>query len=207
MRGLSLPRETSLQPDHDRDHTLPSIIGVHVRARVPPVINPLGEGNDSIKRFFPIDEDDADLGTVAVSSTGVGLAPIAVDNSKRSTPKISHSPESMPPRESHEQPLDSGHHPEPLYDMEAIVKPANTKALGSLKEELYRIVNQVGEGTFGKVYKAQNLVSRAYVALKLIRMEGERDGFPVTAMREIKLLQSLHHTNIVNLHEMMVSKG
>jgi CTD kinase subunit alpha len=76
-----------------------------------------------------------------------------------------------------------------------------------IREELYKIVSQVGEGTFGKVYKAQNTVSRIFVALKRIRMEGERDGFPVTAMREIKLLQSLRHPNIVNLHEMMVSKG
>ena len=76
-----------------------------------------------------------------------------------------------------------------------------------IREELYKIVSQVGEGTFGKVYKAQNTVSRLFVALKRIRMEGERDGFPVTAMREIKLLQSLRHPNIVNLHEMMVSKG
>ncbi|KAF8592385.1 Pkinase-domain-containing protein [Ramaria rubella] len=76
-----------------------------------------------------------------------------------------------------------------------------------IKEELYKIVSQVGEGTFGKVYKAQNTISRSYVALKRIRMEGERDGFPVTAMREIKLLQSLRHRNVINLHEMMVSKG
>jgi CTD kinase subunit alpha len=38
-------------------------------------------------------------------------------------------------------------------------------------------------------------------------MESERDGFPVTAMREIKLLQSLRHQNIVRLYEMMVSNG
>jgi CTD kinase subunit alpha len=38
-------------------------------------------------------------------------------------------------------------------------------------------------------------------------MESERDGFPVTAMREIKLLQSLRHQNIVRLYEMMVSHG
>lgn len=35
-------------------------------------------------------------------------------------------------------------------------------------------------------------------------MEGERDGFPVTAVREMKLLQSLRHENIVALHETMV---
>jgi len=74
-------------------------------------------------------------------------------------------------------------------------------------DELYTIVSQVGEGTFGKVYKARNTVSGLYVALKRIRMESERDGFPVTAMREIKLLQSLRHDNIVRLYEMMVSNG
>jgi CTD kinase subunit alpha len=77
----------------------------------------------------------------------------------------------------------------------------------SSADELYVIVSQVGEGTFGKVYKARNTVSGLYVALKRIRMESERDGFPVTAMREIKLLQSLRHDNIVRLYEMMVSNG
>lgn len=74
-------------------------------------------------------------------------------------------------------------------------------------EELYSIVSQVGEGTFGKVYKARNTSTGKFVALKRIRMEAERDGFPVTAMREIKLLQSLRHDNVVRLYEMMVSNG
>ena len=42
---------------------------------------------------------------------------------------------------------------------------------------------------------------------KRIRMEADRDGFPVTAMREIKLLQSLRQENVVRLYEMMVSEG
>lgn len=73
--------------------------------------------------------------------------------------------------------------------------------------ELYKIISQVGEGTFGKVYKAQNTITKLHVALKRIRMESEKDGFPVTAMREIKLLQSLRHANVVQLYEMMVSNG
>lgn len=73
--------------------------------------------------------------------------------------------------------------------------------------ELYQLVNQVGEGTFGKVYKAKNVVTGSLVALKRIKVEAEKDGFPVTALREIKLLQSLSHPNIIFLHEMMVSKG
>lgn len=77
----------------------------------------------------------------------------------------------------------------------------------SSRADLYAIVSQVGEGTFGKVYKARNTITGVHVALKRIRMEQERDGFPVTAMREIKLLQSLRHQNVVKLYEMMVSHG
>ncbi|KAI0352955.1 Pkinase-domain-containing protein [Trametes cingulata] len=65
----------------------------------------------------------------------------------------------------------------------------------------------VGSGTFGKVFKASNTANGRMVALKLIRMESEKDGFPVTAMREVKLLQSLRHENVVQLYEMLVSKG
>ncbi len=65
----------------------------------------------------------------------------------------------------------------------------------------------VGSGTYGKVFKGLNVYTKGQVALKRIRMEGERDGFPVTAVREIKLLQSLRHRNIVNLQEVMVEKN
>lgn len=89
-------------------------------------------------------------------------------------------------------------------DTESSVIPGRA-LIGS--EELYERLVQVGEGTYGKVYKARNLESGHLVALKRIRMEAEKDGFPVTAIREIKLLQSLRHPNVVDLIEMMVSKG
>ncbi len=87
------------------------------------------------------------------------------------------------------------------------IPQATSRKFKPSRTEIYKIITQVGEGTFGKVYKARNQLSGVHVALKRIRMEGERDGFPVTAMREIKLLQSLRHENVVKLHEMMVSKG
>ncbi|KAJ4346687.1 serine/threonine protein kinase, CMGC, CDC2/CDK sub [Didymosphaeria variabile] len=65
----------------------------------------------------------------------------------------------------------------------------------------------VGSGTYGKVFKGVHVYTKDMVALKKIRMEGERDGFPVTAIREIKLLQSLNHDNIVKLQEVMVEKN
>lgn len=65
----------------------------------------------------------------------------------------------------------------------------------------------VGAGTYGKVFKAIHIFTKDMVALKKIRMEGERDGFPITAVREIKLLQNLRHRHVVELMEVMVEKN
>ncbi|KAJ1677307.1 kinase subunit of RNA polymerase II carboxy-terminal domain kinase I, partial [Spiromyces aspiralis] len=71
---------------------------------------------------------------------------------------------------------------------------------------LFERLNQVGEGTYGKVYKARNRETGDLVALKRIRMETEREGFPITAMREIRLLQSMNHPNIVRIHRVVHSE-
>lgn len=65
----------------------------------------------------------------------------------------------------------------------------------------------IGAGTYGKVFKAIHIYTRDKVALKKIRMEGERDGFPITAVREIRLLQHLRHKHVVALQEVMVEKN
>lgn len=72
---------------------------------------------------------------------------------------------------------------------------------------VYDRILQVGEGTYGKVYKSRNVDTGDMAALKRLRMESERDGMPITAIREIKLLQSLRHRNIVSLREMMIEEG
>jgi serine/threonine protein kinase len=43
------------------------------------------------------------------------------------------------------------------------------------------------------------------VALKKIRMDTEKEGFPITAIREIKILSSMQHDNVVNLREIVRS--
>lgn len=63
----------------------------------------------------------------------------------------------------------------------------------------YIIEDQVGLGTFGKVYRARHAQTGRLYALKRIKMESEREGFPVTAVREAKLLESLSHPNIIRL--------
>uniref|UniRef100_A0A1X7VQH1 Protein kinase domain-containing protein n=2 Tax=Amphimedon queenslandica TaxID=400682 RepID=A0A1X7VQH1_AMPQE len=69
----------------------------------------------------------------------------------------------------------------------------------------FEILSQIGEGTFGKVYKAKDLKTGEVIALKkvLIRTDSEREGFPITAVREIKILRQLRHENIVTLKEII----
>ena len=44
------------------------------------------------------------------------------------------------------------------------------------------------------------------VALKKVRLENEVEGFPITAVREIKILRQLNHPNIVRLLEIVTDK-
>lgn len=71
----------------------------------------------------------------------------------------------------------------------------------------YDFLGKLGEGTFGEVSKARSKRTGAIVALKKILMHNEKDGFPITALREIKLLKQLDHINILKLEEMAVERS
>lgn len=59
-----------------------------------------------------------------------------------------------------------------------------------------------------QVYKARDTASGELVALKMVRTdnEKEKEGFPITAVREVKILRQLTHENIVNLKEIVTDK-
>ena len=52
----------------------------------------------------------------------------------------------------------------------------------------------------------KHFFSGELVALKKVRLENEKEGFPITAVREIKILRQLNHKNIVNLREIVTDK-
>ena len=71
----------------------------------------------------------------------------------------------------------------------------------------YKVLSEVGSGTYGRVYKAISSKNNKFVALKKIDMSRqEMDGFPITAIREIKLLRMLNHKNIIALLEIIMSR-
>lgn len=51
-----------------------------------------------------------------------------------------------------------------------------------------------------------SLLEGELVALKKVRTDNEKEGFPITAVREIKILRQLSHINIVNLKEIVTDK-
>ncbi len=70
------------------------------------------------------------------------------------------------------------------------------------KVDKYEKMTKIGQGTFGEVFKARLRTDKnKIVALKKVLMDNEKEGFPITALREIKILQLLNHDNIVNLIE------
>ncbi|XP_073054452.1 cyclin-dependent kinase C-1-like [Primulina eburnea] len=80
-------------------------------------------------------------------------------------------------------------------------------AWGSRSVDCFEKLEQIGEGTYGQVYMAKEIETGEIVALKKIRMDNEREGFPITAIREIKILKKLHHENVIKLKEIVTSAG
>lgn len=69
--------------------------------------------------------------------------------------------------------------------------------------DAFEKLNRLGEGTYGTVYRARDTETDTVVALKKVRIHSEKDGFPRSSLREIRLLRRLKHPNIVELREVV----
>lgn len=93
-------------------------------------------------------------------------------------------------------------------------RPVILQRRGELKREdwgersvdMFERLEVIGEGTYGKVFKARDIKTQQLVALKSVKLENEKEGFPITAVREIKILRQLQHPNIVNMIEIVTDK-
>lgn len=71
--------------------------------------------------------------------------------------------------------------------------------MASVMAKYRKTEKSLGEGTYGVVYKAKNIETGQTVAMKKIRLEVEDEGIPSTALREISVLRTLDHPNVVKL--------
>ncbi|KAL6913190.1 hypothetical protein ACHAPO_005131 [Fusarium lateritium] len=71
--------------------------------------------------------------------------------------------------------------------------------------ENYEKLNDIEEGTYGWVARATNKATGKVVALKRLKLEPQdRNGLPVTGLREIQILKDCQHRNIVTMEEVVV---
>ena len=86
-----------------------------------------------------------------------------------------------------------------------------TKASGHLSALMgcrtvhcFKKLNSIDGGSYGDVFRGQDLVTKEVVALKKIKINrADKLGFPITSLREINILQMLKHPNIVGLKEVV----
>ena len=71
----------------------------------------------------------------------------------------------------------------------------------------YDILEHLGEGTYGVVYKGRDRQTGRFVAMKKIKLETEEEGIPSTTLREVSTLRLLRHPNVVELNDVIHSAG
>ncbi|XP_062089985.1 CBL-interacting serine/threonine-protein kinase 25-like [Humulus lupulus] len=72
----------------------------------------------------------------------------------------------------------------------------------------YEMGRQLGQGTFAKVYYGKNLVTGESVAIKVINKDQVKKEGPIDQIkREISVMRLVRHPNIVELKEVMATKG
>lgn len=78
---------------------------------------------------------------------------------------------------------------------------------GCRSVEEFQCLNRIEEGTYGVVYRAKDKRTDEIVALKRLKMEKEKEGFPITSLREINTLLKGQHSNIVTVREIVVGSN
>lgn len=62
----------------------------------------------------------------------------------------------------------------------------------------YKLIEKLGEGAFGQVFKAREIKTNQIVAVKrIIDCEDSFGGISTTTLREISILNEIDHPNII----------
>lgn len=176
-----LPEEKPPLPPPEEKPPLPPVPGL-APFQPPPSFAALSQSDDtSTKSLTP-------LGSVRSNGNKPSTSPASISPAigPKSTPTLTKSSGTATPVLQEEK--------------------LHPRAWGERCIDAFVINSQIGEGAYGKVFKATDTTGGEVVALKMVRTDNEREGFPITAVREIKILKQLCHENIVNLKEVITDK-
>lgn len=95
-------------------------------------------------------------------------------------------------------------HTPPAYHIEVPDVPQHPVLMGCRSVENYEKLNRLAEGSYGVVYRARDRGTGEIVALKKLKLDQERNGFPITSLREVYTLLLAKHPHIVNVREIVV---
>ncbi|OJA10778.1 hypothetical protein AZE42_00321 [Rhizopogon vesiculosus] len=94
--------------------------------------------------------------------------------------------------------------PHPLHSIYVPPRTHHPPIQPSRSVYCYERLNQIEEGSYGVVFRARDRETGDIVALKKLKLDEEKHGFPITALREINALMSSRHENVVRIREVVV---
>ncbi|EJU04036.1 Pkinase-domain-containing protein [Dacryopinax primogenitus] len=68
----------------------------------------------------------------------------------------------------------------------------------------YERLNHIEEGSYGVVFRARDRDTGDIVALKKLKLDQEKGGFPITSLREVMALMTCRHKHVVPIREIVV---
>ncbi|WVQ94241.1 hypothetical protein IAU59_001319 [Kwoniella sp. CBS 9459] len=124
----------------------------------------------------------------AQSQERLSYPPPATKQSLSPPPPPPFRPASKPPRSKYAPPRTS--HP-PLLSCRSVYS--------------YTRLNHIEEGTYGVVFRARCNDTNKIYALKKLKLDEEKQGFPITSLREVMaLMVAGDHENVVGVKEIVV---
>jgi len=96
----------------------------------------------------------------------------------------------------------------PVYQTETLRTPIKELTTGSTFAGRYQVIEELGKGGMGRVYKVFDTEIKEKVALKLLKPEIAADQETIERFRnELKLARKISHHNICRMHDLSKEEG
>jgi len=96
----------------------------------------------------------------------------------------------------------------PIVHTETLEMPKEKLTTGSTFADRYQIIEEIGRGGMGKVYKAHDVEIKEKIALKLLKSEISSDSKAIERFRdEIRLARKIVHQNVGRMYDLGKAEG